>query len=85
MWRIADGGGVEQLDGGFLHQRTHAPNPLRSNDLPGAMTGVQQIRSIGLDFIPKASSTYRLLRLPPVGADDGNAWGKGVKAQFRAS
>jgi len=27
MWRIADGGGVERLDGGFLHQRTHNPDP----------------------------------------------------------
>jgi len=27
MWGIADGGGVEQLDGSFLHQRTHTPDP----------------------------------------------------------
>jgi len=27
MWRIADGGGVEQLDGSFLHQRTHTTDP----------------------------------------------------------
>jgi len=30
MWRIADGGGVEQPDGSFLHQRTHAPDPEQS-------------------------------------------------------
>jgi len=27
MWRIADGGGVEQLDGSFLYQRTHTLDP----------------------------------------------------------
>jgi len=27
MWQIADGGGVEQLDGSFLHQRTHTTAP----------------------------------------------------------
>ena len=30
MWRIADGGGVEQLDGSFLYQRTHTLDPDRS-------------------------------------------------------
>jgi len=27
MGRIADGRGVEQPDGSFLHQRTHTPDP----------------------------------------------------------
>ena len=34
MWRIADGGGIEQPDGSFLHQRIHTPDPLRSSDPP---------------------------------------------------
>jgi hypothetical protein len=27
MWRIANGDGIEQPDGSFLHQRTHTPDP----------------------------------------------------------
>jgi hypothetical protein len=27
MWRVVDDGGIEQPDGGFLHQRTHALDP----------------------------------------------------------
>jgi hypothetical protein len=27
MWRTADDGGIEQLDGSFLHSRTHTPDP----------------------------------------------------------
>jgi len=26
MWRIADRGGIEQSDSGFLHRRTHPPD-----------------------------------------------------------
>jgi hypothetical protein len=29
MRRIADGGGIEQPDGSFLHQRIHTPDPER--------------------------------------------------------
>jgi hypothetical protein len=32
MWRIADGGGIEQRDSGFLHQRTHTLDPLPTLD-----------------------------------------------------
>jgi hypothetical protein len=34
MWRIADDGGIEQPDGSFLHQQTHAPDPQRSFAIP---------------------------------------------------
>jgi hypothetical protein len=27
MWQIADGGDIEEPDGGFLDQRTHTPDP----------------------------------------------------------
>jgi hypothetical protein len=30
MWRIADGGGIEQPDGSFLHQQIHTPDPFES-------------------------------------------------------
>jgi len=30
MWRIADGGGVDQPYDSFLHQRTHTPDPERT-------------------------------------------------------
>jgi hypothetical protein len=30
MWWFADGGGVEQPDGSFLHLRTHTPDPFPS-------------------------------------------------------
>jgi hypothetical protein len=33
MWPIADGGGIEQPDGSFLHQRTHTSDPIQTVDL----------------------------------------------------
>jgi hypothetical protein len=37
MRRIADSGGIEQRNGSFLHQRTHAPDPLP----PVARSGIR--------------------------------------------
>jgi hypothetical protein len=34
MWRIADGGGIEQPDGSFLHQRIHTPDPEQLFGMP---------------------------------------------------
>lgn len=35
MWRIADGGGTVQLNGSFLHLRTHTPDPERTLGIAG--------------------------------------------------
>lgn len=40
IWWIADGGEIEQLDGSFLHQRTHTSDPYRSSPEPMAMADV---------------------------------------------
>jgi len=48
MWWIAAGGGVEQLDGSFLYQRTHTPDPeppFNSHGLNGSFGGAPAVRS----------------------------------------
>jgi hypothetical protein len=47
MWRIADGGGIEQRDSSFLHQRTHTPDPKRHLGMAeGLRLSAQDISSL---------------------------------------
>jgi len=55
MWLNADDGGVEQPDGSFLHQRTHALDPRRSFNAKSGASGFNRIAdpALEIDDVPE--------------------------------
>jgi hypothetical protein len=72
MWWFADGGGVEQPDGSFLHLRTHTPDPKPPYSLS---VGNGSFRCTKRHWISRRCAIHSLL---------ASVWGHGLSKLLRA-